>query len=237
MKRITLLLSLLFISSLSRAQSFVIYDYFGNNITGSTTLYSSGQPMQMLSVGYYLVNVSATTKPVRVHRTFISMVPGALAPFTFGQNMYSPSVSTSMTNMMQPGDSIWFQGNYYADSAGTSVIQYCFYDPTDTTDISCITVNFDAFTGVHEWNASSASVSFFPSPASVAVHCTLPFNTTGKNCTLEICDLSGKKISAPVISNANEASIRVSELPDGIYFVRLQTSPGEICTGKFLVAH
>jgi len=238
MKNGLLFFTFLFLSISSFSQSFVIHDIQGNNAT-STTQYFSGVQATDLEAKFYVINISASPKTVKAYRTEISIIPGTQNAITFDLINYAPNIDTSaLSSTVQPGDSVYFEGDYFTNGFnGLSTIQYCFFDVQNTSDQSCLTVNFEStLNGVQEISSANISLPFYPQPASQTTHCFIPDNN-GNEMWIAIMDCSGKVTTPSYSINGNDLSINISDYAEGIYFVEIICSNGKRATGKIQIVH
>jgi hypothetical protein len=95
------------------------------------------------------------------------------------------------------------------------------------------TFNCD-FTSVEEIETSPANFSFFPNPANDNL--TVFSNTTDLINQIELFDINGKLIMK-INVNANQVSINVTDLSNGIYICKVYNSSAKIKTEKIVLIH
>lgn len=90
------------------------------------------------------------------------------------------------------------------------------------------------FVGVNEKEADN-SVAVFPNPCSGDLHIRIndPMKGTLK---IELCDLSGKKVME-FNSNENQVSINLSDVPNGVYFCKINVAGRSMNVQKLVVLH
>jgi hypothetical protein len=95
------------------------------------------------------------------------------------------------------------------------------------------TFNCD-FTSVEEIETIPANFSFFPNPANDNL--TVFSNTTDLINQIELFDINGKLIMK-INVNANQVSINVTDLSNGIYICKVYNSSAKIKTEKIVLIH
>lgn len=240
MKHLVFVLTLFFFFFRGEAQSFVIHDQQGNNVT-SLNAYVNDDACAISSAVYYVINASASAKTVKVYRTHISLVAGTYDAMIYDLIGYAPSIDTSVQSVtIQSGDSVYFEPNYFANCIiGTSIIRYCFFDVNNPSDQSCYTSYFSGVViGVSEVQKEiNFPVHVFPVPSNGLVYCQFPFSVELKSSYV-ISDFQGKQIEAPLIkSTADFIELNFEGLADGIYFIRGINAEGNDCFGKIQIVH
>jgi hypothetical protein len=113
----------------------------------------------------------------------------------------------------------------YIESSGKLQIKQAYSYPADTipTGINIFVplVTLNIITEINEINLSR-DFSVFPNPASSS----FKVNYTGNLLSFEITDMLGNSVKTEVIKNSEE--IDISNLNEGIYFVRLKTAEGTL---------
>jgi len=89
-----------------------------------------------------------------------------------------------------------------------------------------------AGTGINEVKNTNSSFIVYPNPATSQINIVL--NENVKNSTLHIFDINGKTISSQTLINQNTASIDLSNLNKGIYFITIDAD-GVKSSKKFIV--
>lgn len=91
------------------------------------------------------------------------------------------------------------------------------------------------------WNASGTSVeewdspvTLYPNPASESIR--LSFTHPMEACEISVLNIIGETIFSQTCDNVSELSIPVTELPNGIYLLSVN-SEKEACHKKFIVKH
>ncbi len=79
---------------------------------------------------------------------------------------------------------------------------------------------------------STGDITMYPNPATSALNVVFDANADIKN--IAVYNIIGKQVNMFRVSGATSASLNVENLSDGIYFVRLMNSNGEVvATRKF----
>lgn len=238
MKTLFLSILLSICSIQSKAQSFEIHDLQGNNVTGSSQ-FITGDACSSLACSYYVINTSSVAKTIKAYRNEISLVSGSDNAITFDLNMYVPTIDTSvMSSTVQPGDSVFFQGDYFPNcNIGNSIIQYCFFDVNAPADLSCVGVTFSGVVvGISETNTLQInSISAFPNPSDAIVHFDFPF-VLNDQTQVVLTDISGRNIQF-VFSDLNYSEINFSNYPNGFYLLSVWSSDGSRAIGKIQILH
>jgi hypothetical protein len=90
--------------------------------------------------------------------------------------------------------------------------------------------------GVEDVESSKGGLSLWPVPATVVLHVNYSTeNYTGLS-TLSVHDLNGKVVMSKEIKYANDAELNVSNLPSGIYMLKL-TNSEESLIKKLIISH
>jgi hypothetical protein len=107
------------------------------------------------------------------------------------------------------------------DINGKSKIRYKVINSKDTTDqaILSVDVTYVSTTGIKNFQAEKLQLKYYPNPASQVVHVTAKLAT---DFTVSIADITGKEVFQSAFANTYMASINISQLPKGIYFIRLK---------------
>jgi hypothetical protein len=125
------------------------------------------------------------------------------------------------------------------DSIYTQPITYdslCPYPITsDTVDLDCnLFVNIDELPTKEEYEST---IKISPNPATNWISLTFPDNTATGKVELSIYDLFGRKtLSENTYPENRLVSLRISDLPSGIYLVVASDTRNQVMKGKFIVA-
>ncbi len=99
-------------------------------------------------------------------------------------------------------------------SEGMHLIKWTTVDNNGNDTICSYTITVNPY-GTEIYNVSSDNISIFPNPTFGIVN----INTSFNNYTLEITDVTGKKL----LSENNVKTIDMSEFVSGIYFIKINT--------------
>lgn len=101
-------------------------------------------------------------------------------------------------------------------------------------DFNIAVLNIDA-TGLFSKNSRAKHIELHPNPANQKLNITWE-EANGKPIAYDIFDVSGRLVFSGNIPNGSEYEVDVKPLPDGIYFIQIQ-SDTKLRSGKFIVAH
>lgn len=217
------------------------YSYNMNKKTITTNYSSSCNPYTNNPFVNTIVNYLAlTSKTLTENRMYPGMVMGDLmypglvsfvgssqtitskvkGPTTFSgsfiiNNTYAATYT--LTNM---------GGRYLSYRVGVGLeFEYnTGFEMLQSYSTGCGTLNI----GVGENNRSTNPINIYPNPANSSI--TIPVD----NCKLFIYDIFGKAILVETIEN--KRSLDVSDIPNGIYFIEIQTDSGKH-SQKLIIQH
>lgn len=86
----------------------------------------------------------------------------------------------------------------------------------------------------HSQEPTSLSATIFPNPATSVLSIRLD---KVENCLLQVFNLSGQMVLQDQWSNNKNKDIDVSSIVDGMYFIRISSQSGAVCTKKILINH
>lgn len=173
----------------------------------------------------WVINVSESSTDVMVRRTDLQIIDDTFNYFCWFA-CYSPNVYVSSDDefiTIAAGDtSKNFSAHYMANSQyGSSATRYTFFSQRNPSDSAWFIVRFTAEgTGI-----SSPSrihlLEVYPNPASDFV--TLRLDNPSKNDVLSLFNLTGEKIKSFGVTEGTETLVLpVSDLPNGLYFLRVE---------------
>jgi hypothetical protein len=235
MRNIIKIFILMFFMQFSFAQSIVV--------TGSD--YFSSDMMTDITHHLDLKNNSSNTITVVCQKTIIS-IPNNLpvwggASYCFAGNCYSASSTLPSTSaILAPGQEIKYINNdleafsgYYvpAQIAGTSVVEYCFYDENNPSDETCVIVTYEisATTAVNDINRIS---QFYPNPAKENVYFEHYLDASAE---LIIMDILGNQVRQVQLLEKGKKKVDISDLSQGIYLGSIMSDNQLISTQKIIV--
>ncbi len=135
--------------------------------------------------------------------------------------------------------------NWIAPAKGTG--QVVFYGAfnanpghkgSDGTTLSTLTVNESTANGLYQIPKKVLNFSVFPNPSNDIVNIQFEMKGTEK-VILDIADLTGKQIAVIInkkVSGEITKQFNTSDLPNGIYLVRLQVN-GKTATQRLSIVH
>ncbi len=201
-----------------------------------TTVY--GNADSVVYIKMHIKNNGAEETEVFLQRKIQTLVSGQLSYFCFGINCYPPNVNKSPENIVLSVGAEDSSVKTYVDprgTAGTSVVNYCFYN-LSKTDSACLLLTYDVTaTGIVN-NSHLKFVKVFPNPAHDVVK--LAFNTEKVYNTSEIqlVDLSGRVVySEKVETKEGLIAIDISTVPTGVYVCNLVGDGVTIARDKIVV--
>jgi len=235
-----LLLFFLVFTGTLRAQSFVVIDQSGNDITGDTIRMSSSSIVDELSYHAYVINTSQSAKSVVVQRTNINLPAGMTTYFCWSVTCYLPTTSVSPdTEFLNPGDTATSFIGYSNPnaSAGTVLVKYEFFEDGNMADVAHIYIEYTfGSTGVEASKPQYSLSAVYPNPARDVVN----FNYTlssGDHAEIALFDLSGKKVkSLNLTSGDSYIKADVSGLNSGVYFYTLYLNGRAVLTKRVVIS-
>ncbi|NTW25456.1 MAG: T9SS type A sorting domain-containing protein [Lentimicrobium sp.] len=234
-----LIAGMLMVSSVV-AQSFVIKDKSGVEVTGQTVDHICPPADGFVSLGMDVFNVSDARKNVKVRKHEMAMVEGSEISICW-LACYPPFIfETPDPINIEPGTfSPNFTGDItYLTTQGTTTAKFVFFDVDNPTDSSFVIVNFIIGTlGLNDNPAALSNLSnAYPNPASSNVYFdySLPSNTG--NAQIRINNLLGTTVREITLDkNEGKAQLDVNSLKNGIYFYSLMINNSATITRKFVV--
>ena len=106
-------------------------------------------------------------------------------------------------------------------------------DNHDTIHFYTVSWTIDTTLGIQDIEANDFSISMYPNPSNNIVNFTM-VNTLGKDVTIEIISMEGKKIKSVNISNNENAQIDISALSQGIYITNFYANNVLISSKKLV---
>ncbi len=105
-------------------------------------------------------------------------------------------------------------------NAGTYNLAYVYKDINGCSGVTCQSVNIINANGVNEKPDNKTDVSIYPNPANTKLTIEIP--QTIRQTTIIICNINGQKLIKKQ-STENKTEINISNLTNGVYFVKLIT--------------
>ncbi len=193
----------------------------------------------LLTTSFDIKNNSSYTLNVKVRKFIISEVPGTYNYFCWEQ-CYTPQVYISPTSIpIGPGQSV---PNFYADylpvgNAGSTTVEYCFYDETDFTNQTCVTIEFQVSVASAVKNADLGQIGLpQPNPAYDVVRFQYSLNQSAQHATITLYNLVGQQVKqVPLTAQNGILEINISDLQAGIYMYSFMSASRMISNGKLIV--
>lgn len=225
MKKILLLFfAFVGISALVQAQSIVVKNTDGNDIS-NTEVEKAGMPNATLKYNMLINNVTTGRISVKVKKVEEVIFPGSVNSFCFAGNCYPPFVFVSEDVMnIEAGESTVlgdFYGEYEAQGGeGISTITYVIFNVGDETDTAYVKVNYNTIQTSVPSFVEDRNFRFsdpFPNPASNVASFNFTLPGSGE-ATFVLRSITGSLIREERISGfQGRFRLDVSSLPEGIY--------------------
>lgn len=190
-----------------------------------------------LQTGAIIKNASNQTKSFKVKRVDgnSELPQGHITYFCWDQ-CYGPSVTESPTAItLAPGESTdKFKHDIVTDSIpGIGKVAYYFYDVNNPSDSTHLLLTYRAYnqdgTGIKKY--SLPAVSIYPNPSNSAVF----VSNIIEGGTLQITDITGRIVKIIATASNTTQQIDVTDMSQGLYFIRSITSKGVSAPTKLVV--
>ncbi len=256
----TFTIALMFVATISKAQTtamnFNKMDCNGNQ----HNLFADLDAGNVVILHFFMPNCGSCPPPAQKIQKMANNVmkthPGKIKAYALPYNnsttcSYSATwVSSNGLSLYAPLDSGAAQVAYYGGFGMPTVVvlggkdhKILFstqsFSTSDTTDIrDAILASLNSNTGIAELPSAVKTFSVFPNPASENVSINFDLNETS-TVLIDITDITGKQVA--IIMNEKQNGVvtkqfNTAALPNGNYFVRLQTN-GKTITQKLNIAH
>lgn len=204
-------------------------------VNGDTVEFFNSDEYSAIVSPLIVINNNGSTHNVKVRRTQLSMVPGAISFFCWDL-CYAPATSLSGGTVAVPAnDSVFvFYADYNAlGNSGTSYVQYKFFNDLDSTEFASVVVKYTSGTVGIEEQASVIS-NVYPNPASSLIN--FEYVLEHGNGSIVITDLTGKVVrTATLPVNSTRHTFGLEGLNDGIYIYTFYEGNKTISTKKFII--
>ncbi len=242
MKKIllSLIAGMLLLSS-AFAQSLVIKDKEGNDVSGQTITTYCAPAEGFFALTLDVFNVSDAAKNVMIKKYDVEMVEDSYSNICW-VSCYPPFVAVTPEHIEieAGGFSSNFSGDLtYGDIQGTSTVKYTFYDMDNVADSTSIEVAYIIGTlGIdNKQLAKMSSISnAYPNPAvsTTSIDYKLPAGV--QSAQIKVVNLLGNTIQEISLNNSEgKAIVDVSNLSNGIYFYTLLVNNSAVTTRKLVV--
>jgi len=233
MKKQLLTICALAVTSVVSAQSLSLSDT-------DPSVWGSTEAGTIVTSEATVTNISGAAIDVKVSSQEISVVPGSLNYFCWGQ-CYEPGITVSPDSLnIQPGGSI--SGMFYGDykpmgNTGESVIKYCFYNSREIADSVCYNVTFNAFSvGINDNPLLSRGMGDpYPNPAVNVANVKYAF-TSIQGARMEVYDVLGQRVRSLGVEKAQGAlKLDVTGLRPGVYLLQMVNNGKTVATRRLNV--
>jgi hypothetical protein len=248
MKKYLLLVFLSFAIINSNAQSIVIHDSDGNDVTNTTININVHPSVVVETRDFEVSNETNQGIAVNANRYENSCTSGSGEFYCWSLCLGAaecgdfyvrgmPFAQFVDANSVSPVPLVTdFQPSFQSDEdglEGTTSYTYVLFDNNNPNDSSYITIvyNIDYTVGINEISENAIS-NIYPNPAQSTIQFNL--NTNIALAQFEIYSMVGKKVKQVNVENAQgKISIDINELAPGVYFLSEKNSS---VTRKFIVS-
>lgn len=207
-------------------------------LTGDTSVLNAN-PLVALESFASLKNTSHATLNLKVKRKVIYEVAGSENYFCWDLCYgTSTDISDGTLNIMPDSTNTAFYGHYKSNqNIGTSMIQYCFFNPNNSADSVCYTTAYSSgVAGVGDLISTKIVSKAFPIPAKESVSLYIGNGTTKETINVKLTELSGKVVSSQLVILSNgKADIDLSGISNGVYFYIGTTQNNKTFSGKLAI--
>lgn len=256
-----LLLALMFVVTISKAQKTAM-QFSGQDCNGnSADLFADLDAGKAVILFYYMPNCGSCPPPAKriqeMANNINAMYPGKVKGYAFPfQNSTSCSYasswvsSNSLSTLYAPMDSGAEQLAHYGGFGMPTVVivggkdhKVLFttlsFTTSDTTEMrDKILALLGGSTGINDLPASLNAFNVYPNPATNRFSVDIDLKESA-NVLIDVTDITGKQVV--VVMNERQSGllsrqINTENLPDGVYFLRLQVN-GQVATKKLSIIH
>lgn len=237
---LSFLVSILMLSFVS-AQSLVVKDKSGLDVSGQTIDHYCAPGYGFGSIGLDVFNVASVAKSVLVQKYDISLVDSTSSNICWVSCYPDWTFITPEALVIEAGSySPNFTGDLsYRSVQGTSTVKFVFFDMDNRNDSTSVTINFVIGTlGVNNkpklTNVEMSNA--YPNPVMGVsfIDYKLPQSVAG--AYIKINNLLGTTVrEIPLDRNQGKVALDVANLKDGVYFYSLIVNNSAAITRKFVV--
>jgi hypothetical protein len=175
----------------------------------------------LLQTAFDIKNNTDQTLNVKVRRNELEIIEGTFNYFCWEQ-CYAPNTSVSPTSIaIEPGASV---PNFYADYqpqgiAGSSFIEYCFFDENDAQIETCVTIEFRVSGSLSVTDVNRITLGN-PQPNPAIENTMIPFvlNEQNQGASLVIYNLLGSEVKRVAVNGmSGNIDLQVADLNSGLY--------------------
>lgn len=244
-------LAFLSLSIISEAQAQSLQVFYKNstvNISGQVITVNGaidGDNLQKVVCDTFAVkNISTNSIVTRCQRSVVTAVAGSENQFCWGSGCFGVGTSTSpllQSPTIAPSAlENTFVGDYLPHlTAGSTTIQYLFYDNANGTDSVSVTVIYNiAPNGISELSKIGGNISAaYPNPANDFVSIKYDINEFSQKGKIVIYDMLGKAVKEIELTDKQGVSkINISDLIEGVYFYSFSVDNKTVATKKLVVS-
>ena len=217
----------------------------------SVRLFHDGQPLNdgdtvmlattvgQTSTAYvgYAANFSEDSVFLRVRRENIEMVPGDGLLFCVGgtcvQTVSGEFVLSAGDIITEENTSMVFHADYTANSHGTSIVRFTFYNTDDDEDAVSFYLKASTSLGIQH-HALPVRLTAYPNPATSVVN--FRYHVPGADAAnLVVRNIVGSEIYRQEIIGEGKLTVPTSEMAPGVYFYGVEENGRMLVTKKLLV--
>lgn len=214
-------------TTLTATPGFVSYSWSNGVNNSSVTLNQSGN---------YVLTVTDANGCTGIDVVDLIELPEPLAEFTFTN--IGPNFTFTVTNQYPNAQYFWdFNEDGVNDNVTNSTNPTRGFTTNGAKNIRLIVVNqcgSDTLIkpvlvngiGIDEHKSTNSAITVYPNPATNFVSFNLPSELFNVDAIVSIIDLSGKQVITEHIQKTKNGvhTLNVSELPNGIYFITLNSA-------------
>jgi hypothetical protein len=232
---ITLFIILSFAAKISAQSSTFSFQNINNVLQGNAGFIPIEGSVEV-------VNISGSTKDVKMFRKINNLAPGQLSSFCWGINCYGPTTDTS-TYIVSLSPSNWDTARCDLNpwgNAGYSEVTYCWYDVNNPSDSICLKFTYDITTGINELKNAPADFMSLPHPNPADRSTVLIYHMTNTDAESKILfyNVIGSKVLEIKLDNSkHDVELNTSAFQPGVYYYTFISGTKAISTNKLIVSH
>ncbi|MFN5628929.1 MAG: T9SS type A sorting domain-containing protein [Bacteroidota bacterium] len=214
-------------TTLTATPGFVSYSWSNGFINPTVVLENPGN---------YILTVTDANGCTGIDVVDLIELPEPLAEFTFTN--IGPNFTFTVTNQYPNAQYFWdFNEDGVNDNVTNSISPTRGFTSNGAKNIRLIVVNqcgSDTLIkpvlvngiGIDEHKSTNSAITVYPNPATNFVSFNLPSELFNVDAIVSIIDLSGKQVITELIQKTKNGvhTLNVSELPNGIYFITLNSA-------------
>ena len=224
--------------------SLDVMDDLENDISNTIFDVYIGQNTSLITE-LVVTNTDSVSHTYRCRRTIYTVDPTDSTRFCWGGLCYNwPTNLSSLSLAIAPGDTIHyadfgFHAEFISKMATiTRTVHYQFYDITNITDSTGVTIRYNSTVGVDEMEKIGGTISnAYPNPANLMVSMKYDINEYSQKGSIVFFDMVGKQVKEVVLNDKKgTAKINVDDLNSGIYFYSFVVDGKAISTKKIVIS-